>query len=90
MKQGASESKDVADQVKAKKGQAPDGYEGGREFANDGRGGTTRLPDGVKYREYDVNPTVEGQSRGAERIVIGEDGSVWYTDDHYQTFTQIE
>ncbi|MBZ2150840.1 hypothetical protein I6L84_05865 [Streptococcus gordonii] len=25
-----------------------------------------------------------------EIIVIGEDGSVWYTQDHYQTFTRIK
>lgn len=25
-----------------------------------------------------------------EKIVIGDDNSVWYTNDHYYTFTQIE
>ncbi|MBX9098111.1 hypothetical protein HCG85_11060 [Streptococcus gordonii] len=25
-----------------------------------------------------------------EIIIIGEDGSVWYTQDHYQTFTRIK
>ena len=42
------------------------------------------------YKEYDINPFVKGQGRGTERIVIGDDGSAWYTNDHYQTFTQIE
>lgn len=38
----------------------------------------------------EVNPYVKGQNRGAERIVIGDDGSVWYTNNHYYTFTRIE
>lgn len=37
-----------------------------------------------------VNPYVKGQNRGTERIVTGDDGSVWYTNDHYRTFTKIE
>ncbi|MBZ2151570.1 hypothetical protein K1I86_02490 [Streptococcus cristatus] len=28
--------------------------------------------------------------RGTERIVIGNDGSIWYTRDHYQTFIKIK
>ncbi|WP_460646382.1 ribonuclease domain-containing protein [Lacrimispora xylanolytica] len=44
----------------------------------------------MNYREYDVNPYVKGQNRGAERIVIGDDGSVWYTNDHYSSFTKIQ
>ncbi|WP_194191879.1 ribonuclease domain-containing protein [Clostridium chrysemydis] len=32
----------------------------------------------------------QGKNRGAERIVIGDNGSVWYTKDHYFTFTRIE
>ncbi|MBI2836600.1 MAG: hypothetical protein HYX85_02780 [Chloroflexi bacterium] len=35
------------------------------------------MPEG-DYREYDVNPSVEGENRGAERIAIGEDGSMYY------------
>ncbi len=52
--------------------------------------GAQKLPDGVNYKEYDINPYVKGQNRGAERIVIGDDGSVWYTNDHYYTFTRME
>ena len=44
------------------------------------------LPEG-KYRECDVN--YAGGYRGAERLIYGEDGSVWYTNDHYQSFTQL-
>ena len=39
---------------------------------------------------YSINPYVKGQNRGTERIVIGDDDSVWYTNDHYFTFTKIE
>ena len=44
------------------------------------------LPEG-KYRECDVN--YAGGYRGAERLIYGEDGSVWYTNDHYESFTQL-
>ena len=43
----------------------------------------------VKYREWDVNPKKPGQSRDAQRIITGTDGSAWYTDDHYETFTRM-
>ncbi len=33
---------------------------------------------------------MKGQNRGSERVVIGDDGSVWYTNDHYHTFIKIE
>lgn len=52
--------------------------------------GAQKLPEGVNYKEYDINPYVKGQNRGTERIVIGDDDSVWYTNDHYFTFTKIE
>ncbi|WP_367865356.1 ribonuclease domain-containing protein [Pedobacter sp. WC2423] len=44
---------------------------------------------GVAYKEYDVNPKVKGQNRGAERIIIGADGTRYYTGDHYKTFTKF-
>jgi guanyl-specific ribonuclease Sa len=28
--------------------------------------------------------------RGAERLVTGDDGSAWFTANHYQTFFLIE
>ena len=45
------------------------------------------LPDTTKYKECDVNYT--GGYRGAERLIFGEDGSVYYTGDHYNSFTQL-
>ena len=81
----------IAKQVKANNGAPPKGYKGGRTYKNIPlEDGAQKLPEGVNYKEYDINPYVKGQNRGAERIVIGDDGSVWYTDDHYYTFEQIE
>jgi RHS repeat-associated protein len=48
-----------------------------------------KLPEGGKYREYDVYPKGNG-GRGAERIVINQDtGAAWYTPDHYRSWTQM-
>ena len=30
-----------------------------------------------------------GGKRGAERIVYSSDGRIWYTPDHYETFTEL-
>ena len=84
-------ARDIAKQVKGNNGAPPKGYKGGRTYKNIPlENGSQKLPEGVSYREYDINPYVKGQNRGSERIVIGDDGSVWYTNDHYYTFTQIE
>lgn len=47
------------------------------------------LPDSPdKYIECDIN--ANGTSRGAERIVYNTgDYKVYYTDDHYETFTEV-
>ena len=76
-------------------GRSPSGYVGGRQFMNDGRGGTSALPrqDGsgrtVTYHEYDVNPKVDGVNRGPERLVVGSDGSAYWTADHYVTWSRL-
>lgn len=44
------------------------------------------LPDG-NYHECDVN--YAGGYRGAERLVYSTDGRIYYTNDHYATFTQL-
>ncbi|MDR0840569.1 MAG: hypothetical protein LBN26_04185 [Christensenellaceae bacterium] len=80
----------IADEIKNNNGLPPEGYKGGELFRNEAVNGGQKLPDGTAYREYDINPQVSGQNRGAERIVIGDDGSVWYTNNHYQTFTRID
>ena len=83
-------AKNMAKKIKANKGVPLQGYRGGRVYKNIPlQAGAQKLPKGVKYREYDINPYVKGKNRGAERIVIGDDGSVWYTNDHYFSFTKI-
>jgi guanyl-specific ribonuclease Sa len=65
------------------KGGVPFGNREGRLPATDSAG------KAIKYQEWDVNPKKPGQSRDAERIVTGSDGSAWYTGDHYDTFTRM-
>ncbi len=47
------------------------------------------LPEanGRKYTECDVN--YDGGYRGSERIIFSNDGLIFYTDDHYESFTQL-
>lgn len=49
------------------------------------------LPDAPEgfYREYTVE-TPGSDDRGARRIVAGDDGSLWWTDDHYSSFARID
>ncbi len=41
--------------------------------------------DGRKYYECDID-TLGESSRGAKRIVYSNDGLIYYTDDHYESF----
>jgi ribonuclease T1 len=40
------------------------------------------------YREYTV-PTPGARDRGGRRIVAGEAGELYYTEDHYRSFRRI-
>ena len=40
------------------------------------------------YREYTV-PTPGVSHRGARRIVVGRQGELYYTSDHYRSFRRI-
>ena len=56
---------------------------GGDRYGNyDGQ-----LPKGERYYEADVN--YDGGYRGEERIVYTDDGDVWYTSDHYESFEKL-
>jgi len=71
-------------------GKAPAGYVGGRKFGNFEK----LLPVSengrkIKYQEWDVNPKTKGKNRGAERLVTGNNDRVYYTRDHYRSFTEI-
>lgn len=48
------------------------------------------LPDkkGRKWTECDID--FDGGYRNSKRIVFSNDGLIYYTDDHYNTFTQIK
>lgn len=58
---------------------------GGSSFGN--REGLLPTKKGRKYYECDIN-YVKG-SRGAERIVYSNDGLIFYTGDHYESFEQL-
>ena len=47
------------------------------------------LPDkkGRTWTECDIN--YEGGRRNGERIIFSNDGLIYYTDDHYNTFEQL-
>ncbi|KOX04619.1 ribonuclease domain-containing protein [Streptomyces sp. NRRL B-3648] len=40
------------------------------------------------YHEYTV-PTPGSRDRGARRLVTGQDGEIYYTDDHYESFRAV-
>lgn len=78
-------AKDLLEAIQQHEGKALPGYIGGGAFQNRER----LLPRG-HYREYDVNPKLRGQARGAERIVIEQDtGRAYYTGNHYRTFMPL-
>lgn len=64
---------------------APGKSIGGDTFGN--REGLLPKKDGRKYYECDIN--YDGGYRGAERIIYSNDGLIYYTNDHYKTFTQL-
>src|SRR5581483_10982346 len=46
-----------------------------------------KRPNGY-YKEYTL-PTPGERDRGARRLIVGKDGDVYYTDDHYASFRQV-
>ena len=62
---------------------APGKCIGGDRFGN--REGLLPKASGRQYYECDID-TLGENSRGAKRIVFSNDGLVYYTDDHYETF----
>ncbi|WP_133965642.1 ribonuclease domain-containing protein [Eubacterium limosum] len=58
---------------------------GGDRFGNYDK----KLPDAKSriWKECDIN--YEGGYRGAERIIYSNDGLIYYTDDHYNSFDEI-
>ena len=65
-----------------------DGYADGMCIGGDRFGNYEGLlPDaeGRKWTECDID-TLHANSRGAKRIVFSNDGLIYYTDDHYESF----
>lgn len=56
---------------------------GGSRFGN--YEGLLPEADGRTWTECDIN-TLGARSRGPERIAFSNDGLIYYTGDHYQTF----
>jgi ribonuclease T1 len=67
-------------------GPFPEPEHDGRTFENR----EALLPDQPMgyYKEYTV-PTPGSDDRGARRIVAGEGGELYYTGDHYSSFSRI-
>ena len=59
---------------------------GGNKFGN--YEGLLPEKDGRKYTECDID-TMHASKRGAKRIVFSNDGLIYYTDDHYESFTLL-
>lgn len=59
---------------------------GGDKFGN--REGALPKASGRQYYECDIDTDGE-DSRGAKRIVWSNDGLIYYTEDHYETFTLL-
>lgn len=55
---------------------------GGDKFGN--REGKLPVGENRQYFECDIN--YEGGFRGPERLVYSNDGLIYYTEDHYDTF----
>ena len=64
---------------------APGKSIGGDRFGN--YQGQLPKAKGRKFYECDVN--YKGKKRGEERIIYSNDGHVWYTKDHYETFEEL-
>jgi len=65
---------------------APGKCIGGDKFGN--YEGLLPEAKGRKYFECDID-TLGAKSRGAKRIIYSNDGLIYYTDDHYESFTLL-
>ncbi|MCR4787361.1 MAG: ribonuclease [Lachnospiraceae bacterium] len=72
------------------------GWEGGpvSDYVEGGALGGTHfgnyeklLPEG-NYKECDID-TENAKGRGAKRLVYSDDGKYYYTDDHYESFSEV-
>ena len=66
---------------------APGKCIGGDTFGN--REGLLPRASGRTYKECDIDTLGNYSGRGAKRIVFSNDGLIYYTDDHYKSFTLL-
>lgn len=57
---------------------------GDRFYNNEGL-----LPDGYVYYECDIDTLYNTSSRGSRRLVFTYSGIIYYTSDHYKSFTRL-
>ncbi len=69
-------------------GVAQGGRRGGPKGAFDNRQGVLPRRGTGYYVESDIWPRGPG-GRGTYRLVFGREGEVYYTSDHYRTFTRL-
>ena len=84
-------SKNDAEKLYGWEGGPLDQYEKGRAIGGSKFGnyeGLLPKKSGRQYYECDID-TVGTNSRGAKRIVYSNDGLIYYTEDHYETFELI-
>ncbi len=77
-------ARDAIQSIISNERKALPGYKTERHFEN--REGL--LPKGPDYTEYDLNP-LTGERRDEYRIVLGSDGTAWYTHNHYSSFIRV-
>ena len=66
---------------------APGKCIGGDRFGN--REGLLPTASGRYYTECDIGTLGSYSGRGSKRIVFSNDGLIYYTDDHYESFTLL-
>lgn len=68
-----------------------DRYAYGKSIGGDRFGNYEKIlptKKGRTYTECDID-TLHADKRGAKRIVFSNDGLIYYTEDHYETFTKL-
>ena len=65
---------------------APGKCIGGDRYGN--YEGLLPAKEGREYHECDID-TLGKKKRGAKRIIYSNDGLIYYTDDHYESFTKL-
>lgn len=63
-------------------------WAGGEPYNNDPMPDGQRLPLST-YTEWDVHKATAGVGRGLERLVRSAGGVYYYTNDHYDNFTEL-